>query len=276
MSVPPFLSRRHSTPGIMTTVLVALAPATAVQLWLGGFAWALTLLVSCALALLLEASIAHLRGRNIGHHLRDGSVLVSSVLLLLLLPPAVPWWLAAAGISVAVIGGKHIFGGLGQNLFNPVLVGYLGLSALFPETIAVYESEALRDFQTLPVVALTLALAAGGFFMLLRRVIGWQIPMTMLLASALQIYMMNMVAASNIALLAAFFLATDPVTSPGTRRGKLVYGLLTGLTIMIMTRWLTYPTAVASAILIMNATVPIMDQLIKHDRKRLRNLEPSK
>ena len=275
--------RRFSTPGIMASVLLALLPAIAVQIWFAGALWALTVLVTCAQALLLEALALRLRGRNIAVPLQDGSVLVIAILLLLMLPVTAPWWLATAGISVAVVLGKHIFGGLGQNLFNPALVGYLGLLALFPvalfpvalfpvalfpETIASYGHDLLNDNIALPNIALTLALMAGGLYLLLRRIIGWHIPVTILLTTALLFYIFNMTLVSSFAMLAAFFLATDPVTSPGTRRGKLIYGSMIGIVTTIMANYLHYPVAVAAAVVTMNAAVPTLDQLIKHDKPR--------
>lgn len=262
--------RRFSTPEIMVSVLIALAPALALKLWFSGGAWLLTMLGGCLFALILEALALRLRGRDVGFHLQDGSVLVTALLLSLILPASAPWWLLAAGVSIAVIPGKHLFGGLGQNLFNPVALAYLGLLALFPGVLAAKSAELLAGHGALSGLAsaMNMALLAGGLYLLLRRIISWHIPATVLLTTGLLVYVFDMALTGSWAILLAFFLATDPVTSPGTRRGKLVFGVFIGLTTMIMTLWLDYPAAVAVAILIMNAAVPAIDQLIKRDGKR--------
>lgn len=262
--------RRFSTPGIMVSVLIALAPALVLKLWLTGGSWLPIMLGGCLFALMLEAIALRLRGRNVGFHLQDGSVIVTVLLLLLILPASAPWWVAAAGISIAVIPGKHLFGGLGQNLFNPVALAYLGLLALFPDVMASNSAELLAGDGALPGFSplMSMVLLTGGLYLLLRRIISWHIPATILLTTGLLFYVFDMAPINSWAILLAFFLATDPVTSPGTRAGKLVFGVLIGLTTMITTLWLDYPAAVAVAILIMNAAVPTIDQLIKRDGKR--------
>lgn len=265
-SAQPTAVRNLNTASIMVTTLIALTPAVALQLWFGGAVWALSLVLGCALALLLEALALTLRGRPVAYHLQDGSVLVTAVLLSLLLPVWVPWWHTAAGIALAVILAKHIYGGLGQNLFNPVLLAYLALSALFayPTGFAVDPSQAIAPFH---LYAMTLALLIGGCYLLLRRIISWQIPATMLLATGLLCFVFDLALSSSVAMLVAFFLATDPVTSPGPRTAKVVFGLLLAVISVAFSAWLAYPAAVAAAGLLMNAAVPTLDHLFRPARR---------
>ena len=265
MAPKPTATRSLSTAGIMVTTLIALTPAVALQLWFAGAAWALTLSMSCALALLLEAVALRLRGRPVGYHLQDGSVLVTAVLLSLLLPIWAPWWLTASGIALAVVVGKHIYGGLGQNLFNPVLLAYLGLSALFADHMG-NDISSMSDSALFHLYALTFALLAGGVYLLLRGIISWHIPATMLLATGLLSYVFDLALSGSVAMLAAFYLATDPVTSPGTRTGKLVFGLMIATISVALGTWLAYPAAVAAAGLLMNAAVPALDHILRPAR----------
>lgn len=255
----------------MVSILIALTPAIAVQLWFAGAAW--TLILSCVLALLLEAAALSLRGRRARYHLQDGNALVIAVLLWLLLPDSASWWLTASGVVIAVILGKHIFGGLGQNLFNPVMLAYLGLSVLFADTMSDNNLTPAHDYANFRDWATSLALMAGGTYLLFRRIIGWQVPVTMLLTTGLLHYVFDMALSSHIALLAAFFLATDPVTSPGTGTGKMVFGLLVALISGILWGWLGYPVALAAAVLLMNAAVPTLDHILKPGRKQKQQQE---
>jgi electron transport complex protein RnfD len=116
----------------MFQVLLALLPVVAVQVALLGPGVLLQLAVAGPVALLCEAVALRARGREAGPFLRDGSVLVTAALLAVAVPPLLPWWLAAFGTAVAVVLGKHVYGGLGHNPFNPAMVGYAVLLVSFP------------------------------------------------------------------------------------------------------------------------------------------------
>src|SRR6188768_3475334 len=108
----PHVVAGFTVPRVMFLVLLALAPA--------------------AVAHVGEAAALAFRRRPAGPALRDGSVLVTSALLAICLPPLLPWWLTALGTAVAVLLGKHVYGGLGYNPFNPAMVGYAVLLISFP------------------------------------------------------------------------------------------------------------------------------------------------
>lgn len=266
MTTRTLATRALTTRGIMLTVLAALLPAIAVHTWFAGTGWALSLLAMCLLALLLEALALHLRGRDASLQRQDGSVLVTAVLLLLLLPTSFPWWQAAAGIILAVVVGKHVFGGLGQNLFNPVALAYVGLMALLPASRTAHVDLLQAGMQPWLTVTLALAILTGGAIVMHKRIVGWQIPVSMLLPTILLFYGFDLSLNHGVMLLAALFIATDPATSPGTRPGKLVYGFLIAAVSAIMTMWLPYPEATAVAILCGNAITPTLDLIIRHDR----------
>lgn len=258
--------RQLTTAGIMLAVLLALLPAVAVHIWFAGTAWTLGLLAGCTLALALEALALRLRGRDAALRRQDGSVLITAMLLLLMLPTTLPWWQPAVAIIIAVILGKQLFGGLGQNLFNPVAVGYLGLMTLFPASPTMQSSFLPSEGQTWITATMVLAVLAGGLFLLHRRIIGWHIPVSMLLTTVILFYGLSLPLNYSVMTLAALFIATDPTTSPGTRTGKLIYGCMVALVSAAMANWLSYPEAVACAILCGNAITPTLDQTIRHNR----------
>jgi len=129
-----------TTAGIMQTVLLATLPGVAVMTWFFGPGTLINLLFGGALALAFEAAALRLRDRNPGPYLRDYSVLVTSTLLCIALPPYSPWWLVATGIFSSVILGKHVFGGLGYNPFNPAMVGYVILLISFPLQMSTWQA----------------------------------------------------------------------------------------------------------------------------------------
>jgi len=129
-----------STAGIMQTVLVATLPGVIALTWFFGPGTLVNIAVGGALALAFEAGALALRDRSPTPYLKDYSVLVTSTLLCIALPPYSPWWLVATGIFSSVILGKHVFGGLGYNPFNPAMVGYVILLISFPLQMSTWQA----------------------------------------------------------------------------------------------------------------------------------------
>jgi len=306
----PASSAPHAVAGFtvqrtMLQVLVALVPVAAVQVWLYGPGPLRLLAVCAATALASEALALALRRRTAGPFLRDGSVLVTAALLALALPPSLPASLAVFATAVAVLLAKHAYGGLGQNPFNPAMVGYAVLLVSFPlemtrwpapgsgwdaftgataldtlrtglrESLTMSEIRAGAAFGTVGAADgewVNLAALAGGAFMLVRRVIRWQIPVATLLGIAVPAAIAHAFdpgahpgaifhLASGATMLGAFFIATDPVSAATSDRGRLMYGAGIGLITWLIRTWGSYPDGVAFAVLLMNLTVPLLDRV---------------
>ena len=197
----------------MFQVLAALAPVLAVLVYLHGPRPVMLLVVAAVTALACEALALRLRGRAARPALRDGSVLVTAALLALAVPPGLPWWLLVFGTAVAVLLAKHAYGGLGQNPFNPAMVGYAVLLVSFPLEMTQWPAPGagwdavtgataldtlrtgLRESYTMQEILagpafgrvgatggewVNLAALAGGLYLLARRVIRWHIPVAVL------------------------------------------------------------------------------------------------
>lgn len=121
-----------SVPVVMRRVLLALAPAALCHVWYFGPGLLLNFALTASAALLTEATVLRLRGLPTRHALRDCSALVTAALLSLALPPFVPFWIPLAGGAIAITLAKQLYGGLGKNLFNPAMVGYVFLILSFP------------------------------------------------------------------------------------------------------------------------------------------------
>ena len=128
----PHLPVAPSVHALMRQVIYALLPGIAVAAWFFGWGILVNLLVACVAGLLTETAMLKLRGRPVARFTTDGSVLITAMLLSLAIPPLAPWWLTAFGTAFAVIFGKHLYGGLGYNPFNPAMLGYVALLISFP------------------------------------------------------------------------------------------------------------------------------------------------
>ncbi len=129
----PFLKQREDVKTIMWTVLIALLPATLWALYLYRFRALSVILFTLLFTQVFEIIFLKIRGnKNIIETAFDGSALVTALLLALNLPSGSPWWMCAIGGFVAMLFGKHVYGGLGNNPFNPALVARVFLLLSFP------------------------------------------------------------------------------------------------------------------------------------------------
>jgi electron transport complex protein RnfD len=228
---------------------------------------------------------------------RDNSALVSGLLFAMTLPPSLPLSYAAYGIIFAMVFGKHFYGGFGQNIFNPALLGRAFLMAAFPAAMTSWIS---------PVDALTTAtplgawkfsseiwetgrlftgscpgslgetsaalLLAGGAYLLIRRIIDYRVPLffigTVALISSLVFFTGGPANGSPLLhlfsgglMLGAFFMATDPVTMPANFRGRIAFGAGCGFFTMILRYFSGFPEGVMFSILIMNALAPLLEKI---------------
>ena len=120
------------TSRLMVWVLLATLPGLAVQSYFYGYGTLINLLWASFLALGFEAIVLGLRRRPIMPYLTDGSALVTAFLIALALPPFSPWWLTLVAVLFSIIFAKHLYGGLGNNPFNPAMVGYALCLIAFP------------------------------------------------------------------------------------------------------------------------------------------------
>ncbi|AZD37782.1 Electron transport complex protein RnfD [Pseudomonas chlororaphis subsp. aurantiaca] len=117
----------------MKRVLLATLPGLLALFWLFGWGILINLLLACASALAVEAAVLRLRQWPLRPFLGDGSALVSATLLALALPPYCPWWLTVSATACALLFGKHLYGGVGKNPFNPAMLGYALVLVSFPQ-----------------------------------------------------------------------------------------------------------------------------------------------
>lgn len=128
----PHAHSRRSTPDLMKWVALCALPGLIAQTYFFGWGTLIQLVLAIVIALSLEAAVMLLRKRAPMSALRDNSALVTAWLLAVAIPPLSPWWIIAIGLIFAIVIAKQLYGGIGQNPFNPAMIAYVVLLISFP------------------------------------------------------------------------------------------------------------------------------------------------
>ena len=306
VSPSPHIHGGDSISKNMYGVLIALVPAFLVSLYyfgLGALIVTATSVVACVLFEYLIQKFLMKKEPTVC----DGSAILTGVLLAFNLPSNLPVWIILIGALAAIGIGKMSFGGLGNNIFNPALVGRVFLLISFPAQMTMWpevgqltaytdattgatvlslmNEGALDKLPTLVDMLLgkmggslgevsALALLLGLVFMLWKKIITWQIPVSILLTVFVFTGIMHLVNPVQYAspfvhllsgglMLGAIFMATDYVTSPMSKNGMLVYGVGIGILTTVIRLFGSYPEGMSFAILIINAFTPLINSYIK-------------
>jgi electron transport complex protein RnfD len=147
MHSSPHILKPASVRSVMTKVLVALLPGIAAYVWFFGPAILVQLALASATALATEALMLRLRGKPVMQFLGDGSALVTAWLIALTFPPIAPWWLTVLGVLIAIVVAKHLYGGLGQNPFNPAMVAFCAMIVAYPQLMSQWPRADLNSFE---------------------------------------------------------------------------------------------------------------------------------
>jgi len=290
VSVSPHIRAREDVRTIMSDVIFALSPALFASVFF--FGWRALLIVSVSIFSSIVSEFFWQRLWRKKITVGDLSSVVTGMLLAFVLPPSSPLWMVAIGAFVAIILGKQIFGGLGYNPFNPALVARAILLASWPVYMTTWTRpfDALTTASPLGIVKMqldqrlpsylqmflgnragclgeisVLALLVGAVYLLYRKQITLHIPISYIGTVGLASFLFKRDPLFSIMagglILGAFFMATDMVTSPLTRSGKLVFGVGCGLLTMLIRFKGGFPEGVCYSILIMNMLTPMIDKI---------------
>ncbi len=338
----PYWSARVAVPSMMLQVLAALAPAAIAHVWFFGPGFIFNLLVASLFAVGGEWLMMTVRKRPPEVALSDYTALVTAALLAFALPSLTPWWVTATGALFAIVVAKHLYGGIGFNIFNPAMAGYVVILVAFPMHLNLWIAPRMGDIDyqylsVLQTLKFTLTgslpdslgfdavsratpldvmksglnsmrtvseiranpimgdfggrgwewignfLAIGGFWLLIKKIIRWQIPVGVGVGLLIPAGIMYLIEPgtnpspgfhlfSGATILCAFFIATDPVSAATSPRGRLVFGMGIGFLVFCIRTWGSYADGVAFAVLIMNMAVPAIDYLTRphivgHDKR---------
>ncbi len=295
----PHIRGKDRTRRIMLDVVIALLPALIVGFIVLGLNAALVTAVSVVSAVAFEWLWCLVTRKK--NTIFDGSALVTGLLFAMTLPSSTPLYLVVLGDLFAIVVVKGLFGGLGQNIFNPALAARAFLMLLFPAGLTVYPSldgvasatplhhmvmpalpeESLLDLflgncpGSIGEIS-ALALLLGGVYLVIRKVITPHIPLTYIGTLALlslvfyktdnAFLWMGYSVLSGGLILGAIFMATDYVTSPITSTGQILYGVGCGVLTLLLRYYGLFPEGVTYSILLMNACVWVIDRYIKPRR----------
>ena len=298
ISTGPHLRAKANTQRLMLDVLIALLPATAASIYFFGYKAALIVCISVAAAVLSEYAWQKLAHKPL--RIDDLSAAVTGLLLGLNLPANVPLWIPLIGSVFAIIVVKQLFGGIGHNFLNPALAARAVLLTSWPSHMTkaylplrtLFGSAAETGVDTLagatPLLApgavevrdlffgnipgaigetCKLAILIGLIYLLVRKVISWEIPVIMVGTVALCSWAFGDDALKAILsgglLLGACFMATDYVTTPMLKAGHVIYAVGCGLMVVLIRKFGNYPEGVTYAILLMNIVTPLLDKALK-------------
>lgn len=313
----PYLRKEATVASMMGNVLLAQAALLVVSAAYYGLRPLLLCLATVAVCFAAEC-VCNVIGRR-GVFPQEASGCVTAVTICLLLPPSAPYWLPVTAGLFAILAAKAPFGGLGRTLFNPAAAGVAFVTVCSPDKVFQYiapppggyplfedvHGAVLQAPSAMMAAGLkppqpplellwghapgpmgttaALVLVAGAVFLCSRRIINWETPVSMLLASALYAALFPRIACSPLTsvsyelltgslLYCGIFMAADPVTSPRTRGGRWLYGAGAGLMLMLMRMFGAYEQSACFAILLANALVPSLDRLVCSGGRRIGSL----
>ena len=289
----PHIRGDFRTSRLMLDVVIALIPSLIVGTYVLGLRALLVTLVSIAAAVATEALYCVVTKSRCT--VIDCSAIVTGLLFAMTLPVHIPLWVAVAGSAFAILAAKLLWGGLGQNIFNPALLSRALIMLLFPAALTDYSSVDVVSSATplhhmvmpaLPEQCIldmflgncpgsigelsALALIAGGIYLLCRNVISRRIPLGYIGSVAILTlvfhktddavsWMLYQLFSGGL-MLGAIFMATDFVTSPVTKPGQWIFGVGCGVLTVIFRYYGLFPEGVTYAILLMNLFVWVIDR----------------
>ncbi len=329
----PYMAPKADVASMMLQVLLALIPAALAHVWYFGPGLLFNLIIAAIFCVGGEALMMRARGRNPAAAIADYSALVIAALLAFALPSLTPWWVTATGALFAVVVAKHLYGGLGFNIFNPAMAGYVVILVAYPMEMNLWVAPRMGDIdyidltilQTIqyaltgtypdglsfdaisratPLDAMKTGLrtmhtyaemranpmmgdfggrgwewignffAIGGAWLLVKKIIRWQIPAGVFAGLLLPAGLMYIIAPgsnaspgfhlfSGATILCAFFIATDPVSAATSPKGRFIYGAGIGFLIFTIRKFGSFADGVAFAVLLMNMATPAIDYLTK-------------
>ncbi len=332
------LLNQRNVSHIMLEVSLALLIGIFILVIFFGWGVLIQMILCLVFAIVFEASVLKLRKKNIHYVLKDYSAMITALLIAISLPTLAPWWISAIGVFFAIVFAKHLYGGLGHNIFNPAMSAYVLLIIAFPQSmtqwplptaltqhsvsfldclhliftgtdtqmqnIQIYtksfdavtlatpldtvktqltQGYTLQEIQTtLPFTSflknpwhwVNSGFLLGGLLLLYRKIITWHIPCALLgslliFSSLLFFYDPSRFSSplfhlfTGATMLGAWFIATDPVTSPSVKKAQVIFGISLGFLILLIREFGGYPDAIAFSVLLMNLCVPLLDRFYR-------------
>ncbi len=299
ISSSPHIRSKITSSNIMLMVTIALLPASAFGVYNFGMNALLMLIVTTAAAVLTEYIYEKLMHKKIT--IGDFSAVVTGLLLGLNMPPTAPLWMGALGSVFGILIVKQLFGGLGQNFMNPALGArcFLLISFTGPMTRFIYDGEtgptplayikegSMSSINSMDMLigripgtigeTSVIAIIIGAIFLILMGIIDLRIPGTYIVTFVIFVGIFGQFTAADVGffdpnyitaqlcggglMLGAWFMATDYVTSPITKQGQIIFGILLGVLTGLFRLFGGSAEGVSYAIIISNILVPLIERV---------------
>lgn len=290
VTAAPHIVKKHSVRTMMLDTIIALLPACVGAVIFFGFYSGALILVSVLVAILSELFVNILRKQK--PTIFDLSCIITGLLFAYTLPPRLPLWIAAIGVFVGIVFGKQIYGGLGYNPFNPALIGRAFIHVAFPQnmgnftlidavssatplTILKHFPEQISNIPPIKNLIIgnylgslgetsVILLLLGYFYLVIKKHIYPYAPITFFITVLLITFFVDkhhiwIYLFSGGIFLGGIFMITDPVTTPVSPKGKIIFAICCGILTCIIRFWGSYPEGVCFSILFMNLLTPLID-----------------
>lgn len=288
VSSSPHIKDKATTSRIMLDVIIALMPTAVLSVYYFSYVSALIIVASVSSCVLFEYLFNLITKKR--HTESDLSCVVTGLILAMNMPPLKSSIiLSIIGAFIAIVVIKMLFGGIGQNIFNPAAAARIFLTTAFSSLMTVYVAPltdgvtaatplAIPKGEMLPSYldlflgktpgslgeTAAVTLIAGGIYLMIRKVISWEIPAIYIGTVALLSFAFGQDPLYSILagglMLGSIYMATDYTTSPVTRKGKIVYAAGLGLMTASIRKFGSNTEGVAFSLLTMNALVPLIDK----------------
>ena len=291
VSSNPHIRSGVSTSNIMLAVVIALLPATGFGIYNFGIDALILILITVASTVLTELIYEKLMHKPVT--IGDFSAVVTGLLLALNLPSTAPWWIGVIGGVFAILVVKMLFGGLGQNFMNPALGARCFLLISYTSIMCNFDCDAysgatplakLKAGESVDILKMVvgktagtigetsmIAIVIGACFLILLGVIDLRIPGSYIVSFVLFLLLfgghgfdpafISAHLAGGGLMLGAFFMATDYVTRPVTKKGQYLYGVLLGILTGVLRIFGPSAEGVSYAIIIGNLLVPLIEKI---------------
>lgn len=296
LGASPHIRTNETVESVMYDVIISLIPAFLVAVYVFGVRAFFVTSVSILTCMVTEYICQKIMKRDVS--IFDGSAIITGILFAFVIPVIMPIPYVIVGCIVSIGLGKMVFGGLGHNVFNPALVGRAFVQASWPLAITTFSYDGRSGATVLDAMkrgldmnssliesgnmylqafvgkmggcigeTSALALLIGGVYLIYKKQVDWEVPTIIIGTVFVLTWIMGadpvMQILSGGLFLGAFFMATDMVTSPYTKKGKIIYAFLLGILISMIRMKGGYPEGVAYSILIMNGVVPLINRYTK-------------
>ena len=267
ISAPPHRVMGVTVNKIMWGKVLALVPVSLVAIYFFGLPAFGILFASVITAVATEAGIQKIFNQE--STIADGHAVLIGLMLALILPYDAPIWIAVIGSFFAIAIVKHAYGGIGSYMFNPVLVSWVFLNLSWTSIMTTKSTPHIVALTDLILengagflVGVSPIALIGGVVLILMRYVEWRVPLSYFVTTLLLVFLLKddlSYVITGAYLFGVLFIATDSVTMPITKKGRIIYGIVCGVLTVLYGYYASYVTGTFYALMLANCIVPYIE-----------------